>query len=211
MGFKKKGKVLDMGNIVEAFIEECCEVSNTPECCGNPDNYRSDIIKKGDIVMIRWDSENTHSILKKMTGLKWLKRVETLDPDFFTDALEEGHFEIIDINRIRQEIKDRAKELHQVVADFKATQIEMYGEWDNDYDEVLIEYYELCTLCILIDDKQLWDDIVLKAYGAMDGEPWYKYFDDDELHCWDEQKYGNQEEHDPRPIRVKKVNGGWFI
>ncbi len=163
------------------------------------------MIKEGDIYYLCFSSQYD-SVLKKMTGLKWLQKVESLDQDLFTDDLEEGHFQIIDINRIREEIKDRARKCHQVVADFKETQIEMYGEWDNNYEELLtdLNYYELCTLCILIDDKQLWDDIKLKVYEAMDGDQ-PTYFDDDELHCWDEQKYGKEYDEDPRPIRVKKM------
>ncbi len=131
--------------------------------------------------------------------LKGLRLIENVDPGGRdNDNWETWKYEIMDLKSIRKDIIDYAAKLEK--------QLEYYidddcGTMDEDAHEdgYTCEYYELCALCILIDDKKLWDsiyksEIVQYHYGPNGdgnyGYGWdgYDYFADE----WNEQKYGHE-------------------
>jgi len=171
----------------------------------NPFSLAQKPFQVGDIVEIDKGSAGYHDgILRdypehylphlpndKSMGLKWIVESDTDD-----DNLSTSKYKIVDLKAIRKSIIDYAAILEK--------QLEYYIDGnggrmseDSHDDGCIYEYAELCTLCILIDDKKLWDSIykseaVQYHYGSNGegnkgfGHGSYDYFVDE----WDNIKYG---------------------
>ena len=166
----------------------------------NPFSLVQKPFQVGDIVEIDKGSASYHDGIlsdyfdvskQKGMGLQWIDEIDTDD-----DGLETTIYKIMDLKAIRKDIIDYAAEIEKHL-EYYITRGDGRLSADSHEDGYIYEYAELCTLCILIDDKKLWDsiyksEIVQHHYGPNGagnygwGWDYHDYFVDE----WDNIKYG---------------------
>ena len=131
-------------------LKQPYKVGDVLQIQNETDQYHEGILGR---YFMNYDPSTDRSVKKDYQGLKWLEGL-----DSGCDEYDLGQYQVMDLDKLRKEIIYYANnELPGILENFDKLEAQYPEEGYKHHFEY--EYLELCTLCTIIDDKKLWEDI----------------------------------------------------